>query len=400
MMKRFDIVIAGGGMVGLTIAALLPDSTVGEQLTLHIFDAGKRPHYDPDGDVGLRVSAISPGSAHILSDAGCWHTIAGARVCPYQSMRVWDEGGSADGPEALRFDASEFAVPQLGFIVENQLIQTALISRLESRGVEIRFDTAIVDVTATGQGYRIDLDGGESIDADLLIGADGGSSFVRRKAEIALQAWQYSQWAFVTHLNCELGHRDTAWQRFLATGPIALLPLHDGRVSTVWSTDEQQARQAMEMDDASLSETISAAAGHVLGTLTPAGPRGMFPLKAQHAEQYVLRGLALAGDAAHCVHPLAGQGVNLGLADAAALAATIADAVNAREHPGDLPHLRRYERARKGANSTMLHFIDGINRLFSFESAPAARIRGGGMRLFNASGVIRQRAVSVALGLS
>jgi 2-octaprenylphenol hydroxylase len=168
----------------------------------------------------------------------------------------------------------------------------------------------------------------------------------------------------------------------------------------VWSTDEQQARQAMEMDDASLSETISAAAGHVLGTLTPAGPRGMFPLKAQHAEQYVLRGLALAGDAAHCVHPLAGQGVNLGLADAAALAATIADAVNAREHPGDLPHLRRYERARKGANSTMLHFIDGINRLFSFESAPAARIRGGGMRLFNASGVIRQRAVSVALGLS
>jgi 2-octaprenylphenol hydroxylase len=248
--------------------------------------------------------------------------------------------------------------------------------------------------------YTVEFADGRSIEADVLIGADGGASFVRESAGIDVQVWQYAQTAFVTHLRPEIDHRNTAWQRFLQTGPVALLPLGDGRVSTVWSTTSEMAREAQQATDEELGRMLSEASDWVLGELTPGGPRGSFPLRAQHADHYVLPGLALAGDAAHSVHPLAGQGVNLGFADAESLAVTIITAIANEEHPGDLPVLRRFERARKGANRTMLHFIDGISRLFVNESESLARLRGGGIRLFNLSGPVRQYAVQVALGIT
>lgn len=399
MKRQFDIVIVGAGMVGLTLANLLAQSERHDALNILLIDAGKKPAFAADRDVSLRVSAIASGSTELLARIGVWDDIVNTRACPYRNMRVWDAPGNVEGPETLCFDAAEFAIPQLGFIVENVLIQGALLKHLESSAVTVRFETPITSLNKVGDRYEVELAGGELLASDLLIGADGAASFVRTSAAIGITAWQYSQTAFVTHLQPEKSHCNTAWQRFLKTGPIGLLPLIDGRVSTVWSTTAAQAAAALDASDEQLQVMLTNATDNVLGKLTPSGPRGSFPLKAQHADQYVLPGLALVGDAAHAVHPLAGQGANLGLADAETLVSVITAALAANENPGDLPTLRKYERARKGANQTMLHFIDGLNRLFSNDSTSLARLRGTGMRLFNRSGPIRERAVQVALGI-
>lgn len=396
MIRTYDIVIAGAGMVGSSAACLLASN---EQLRITIVDAGKKPVFDPDADVSLRVSAIAPGSVELLSRIGAWQGIAARRVCPFRDMRVWDASGSVEGPETLRFGAAEFAVAELGFIVENLLIQHALLEQLESTSVSICFDTAMRSVKRSDGRFTVELETGEILKPDLLIGADGARSFVRGSAGIAIRSWPYAQKAFVTHLRPELSHRNTAWQRFLRQGPIGLLPLADGRISIVWSTTPELAAEALELSDEELSARLTEVTDRALGRLAVAGPRGAFPLQAQHAAEYVQPGLALIGDAAHTVHPLAGQGVNLGFADADELARVIAGALAKDENPGDLPTLRRYERARKGANRTMLRFVDGLNRLFSNESRPLARLRGVGMLLFNRSGPLRDRAVQTALGL-
>ena len=399
MNREFDILIAGGGMVGLTIALLLAQGDTNEQLNIKVVDAGDRPSFDPDQDVSLRVSAIASATASLLDRLGVWETIADMRACPYRDMRVWDALGSVEGPETLRFEAAEFAVPQLGFIVENILIQDALLTALDATRVSINFTTRLRSVQKSGDRYVVEYGDGQTMKPELLIGADGTSSFVRNSAGITVKSWKYAQTAFVTHLQPEASHRNTAWQRFLSNGPVALLPLSDGRVSTVWTTTPEQAQLLSDSTEEEVAALLTDATDSVLGALAPSGPRGSFPLKSQHANRYVLAGLALAGDAGHAVHPLAGQGANLGLADARVLAEAITEALAAGEHPGDLPVLRRYERTRKVANKSMLHFIDGLNRLFSNESTPLARLRGIGMALFNKSGPIREFAVQVALGM-
>ncbi len=400
MNRPFEIVVVGAGITGLTVAALLAQSNHAGQMRVTIVDAGNRPTFDRSDDVSLRVSAIASGSAGIFASIDVWQNIVNQRACPYRDMRVWDSLGYAEGPDSLRFEAADFAVPELGFIVENTLIQHMLLQQLDAMDQVVEFETSIKAITQSDNGFHADFADGKSLTADLLIGADGAGSFVRKSANISVNAWRYPQSAFVTHLRPQENHRHTAWQRFLRSGPIALLPLADGRVSVVWSTTPEQADNAIAASDERLSEMLSEATDWVLGRLLPEGPRGSFPLKAQHATRYVLPGLALIGDAAHAVHPLAGQGANLGLADAARLVSVIDEAIGNDEYPGDLPVLRRYERARKGANQTMLYFIDSLNRLFSSESESAAKLRGAGMRLFNLSGPIRERAVHVALGLN
>ena len=239
---------------------------------------------------------------------------------------------------------------------------------------------------------------GAELDADLVIGADGARSRIREAAGIETKNWPYEQTAFVTHLQPAEPHDNTALQRFLATGPLGMLPLGDGRISIVWSTTPEQAEWALAASDNELGEALSKASDFVLGDLQVAGPRGAFPLEAQHAQDYVKAGVALVGDAAHAVHPLAGQGANLGLQDAACLADVLATALQNGAYPGDRPVLRRYERARKGANAAMLHFMTGLNRLFTTDSVLLKELLTTGMRLFNHSGPIREHVVSVALG--
>jgi 2-octaprenylphenol hydroxylase len=397
---QFDIVIVGAGITGLALAAMLVQSQHHDRMCVTIVDAGKRPLFDKTQDVSLRVSAIASGSAEFFSSIDVWRDVIGERACPYRDMRVWDSLGYAEGPDALRFEAAEFAVSELGFIVENTLIQHALLQKLNAVNQAVSFETPIREIVSSDHRFGVVFADGNTLTADLIVGADGAGSFVRKSAGISVDAWAYPQAAFVTHLRPEKSHQHTAWQRFLRSGPVALLPLADGRVSVVWSTTPEQADQAIAASDEDLSGILSNATDWELGRLVPEGPRGSFPLKAQHASQYVLPGLALIGDAAHAVHPLAGQGANLGLADAAKLASVIDAGIARDEHPGDLPVLRRYERARKGANKAMLYFIDSLNRLFSSESDSVAKLRGSGMRLFNLSGPIRDRAVQVALGLN
>lgn len=398
MNRRFDIVVAGAGIAGLTAAALLARGEQGERLGIRIIDAGARPRFDSASDVALRVSAIAAGSVRLYEALGAWDTVTAVRAGPFREMRVWDASRSADGPEALHFDAAEFALPELGFIVENVLLQHALLQVVENAGVTVDFDTRIEAMRLLENG--IDLDCGDrTLHADLVVGADGASSAVRQHAKIGVTSWRYGQSALVTHVRPERDHGECAWQRFLPAGPLALLPLSDGRVSIVWSTTPEQAQEAETADDRKLGAMLTEASDRVLGELSVEGNRGTFPLKAQYAVRYVRPGMALIGDAAHSIHPLAGQGANLGIADASVLAGIVHAAIESGEHPGDVPVLRRYERARKGANATMLYFVDGLNRLFASPSAPVRSLRAAGMRAFNLSGPLRRRAAAVALGL-
>jgi 2-octaprenylphenol hydroxylase len=399
MKRNFDIVIAGCGIAGLTAAALLASGKCRDRLNIRVIDAATRPAFDPAADVALRVSAIAAGSVRLYASLGAWDAVAARRVGPFREMRVWDASRSVHDPETLRFDAAEFALPELGFIVENILLRDVLLQVVEGAGVAVTFGVQVEAARPSADsGMTVDC-GRETLRADLLIGADGASSAVRRNARIAVTSWNYPQSAFVTHLRPERDHHECAWQRFLPAGPLALLPLHDGRVSIVWSTTPEQAQEACAADAALLGAMLTDASDRVLGELSVAGDRAMFPLKAQYATRYVVPGTALIGDAAHSIHPLAGQGANLGIADAAVLAKIVLEALAAGEYPGDLPVLRRYERARKGANSTMLYFVDTLNRLFASPSSPVSALRGLGMRLFNVSGPLRRQAAAIALGL-
>lgn len=399
MKRPFEIAVVGAGVSGLMFAAKLAGSAAADDLHITVIDAGPRPTPSPEDDLALRVSAIATGSADMLESVGAWRHIDAARRCAYQSMRVWDESDAPDTKSALHFDAADFAVRQLGFIVENVWLRAALLQQLDETDVVLRFATPIQALRQLGRRYCIGLQKDE-LHVDLVVGADGSRSFVRSAAGISSRLWPYGQTAFVTHLQPEEPHRATAWQRFLRDGPLGILPLGDGRVSVVWSTTPANAGRAGDADDEELGRMLSVASDHVLGDLEVRGPRGSFPLAAQHAEHYVMPGIALIGDAAHAIHPLAGQGANLGLQDAEVLAEVVSSALQQGLYPADQPVLRRYERARRGSNATMLHLMTALNRLFATDSTAVAELRMAGMRLFNRSGPVRERAVKVALGVS
>ena len=398
MRRPIDIAVVGGGMTGLCMAALLGQSECADRMCVSLVDARPRMEFDAASGYALRVSAISQGSAAMLDALGAWVRVLDARCRAFDHMRVWDHSESIDGPSTLRFDADEFAVDHLGYIVENVLIQSALADLLATGAVNTHYESSIASVEFAKDRQTLTLSNGDSLDVDLIVAADGAQSMLRQAAGIDVHRTPYAQAAFVTHLEPERPHANTAWQRFLPEGPIGLLPLQDGRVSVVWSTVPARAEQALEASDDVLSDQLTSASDAVLGRLRAAGPRASFPLAAQHAQEYVRHGIALIGDAAHTIHPLAGQGANLGLADAEALAQTINTALEQGENPADRSVLRRYERSRKGTNAMMLHFMTGLNRLFASDSAILGELRRVGMGLFNKSGLVRERIVGVALG--
>ncbi len=400
MRRAHDIAIAGGGTIGLATAALLATGKQAPAFRISVLDAAARPARPAAQEIPLRVSALSPASAGVLDRVGAWQAVAAGSCAAYDHMRVWDASAAPDGPATLSFDADEFGVPHLGFIAANEHVRAALLEVLSGTAVELRFEAPVAELDMTRDRPRLSFADGTRLDADLVIAADGAQSFVRQAAGMELQSHAYGQTAFVTHVETELPHRDTAWQRFLPDGPVGLLPLADGRVSIVWSTTPEKAAAAAEADDATLGDMLTEAADGVLGRMTVAGPRGSFPLAARHVTEYVRAGIALAGDAAHTVHPLAGQGANLGLADAVALVDVLDDAAAAGAYPGDRPVLRRYERRRRAENAVMMAFLTGLNRLFASDSALVGEIRKAGMALFNRSGPIRDMAVGIALGES
>jgi 2-octaprenylphenol hydroxylase len=391
------ILIAGAGVVGLSVAALLATGRCADRLRVRVLEARAQPEWRAD-QTDLRVYALSRASQSVLDSVGAWARVASRRACAYRRMRVWEGADPAAG--ALEFDSAEIAEPDLGHIVEDSLLRRALGEVLAAAKVELAHGAGIESVDVVARAARVRLADGRAAHGTLLVAADGGESAVRGMLELPVVAHSYGQTGLVTHVATEQPHRETAWQRFLPGGPLAFLPLADGRSSVVWSVRSERAAELLAAEpDAFLSELQSASAG-VLGKLGPCSQRAGFPLQALHARHYCASRAVLVGDAAHTVHPLAGQGMNLGLLDAAALARVVEDAVLAGEDPGDLKVLRRYERERKGANLEMLLALDALHRLFALPAAWAAPLRGAGLRAVERSAVAKRFFMRRALGLN
>jgi 2-polyprenylphenol 6-hydroxylase len=394
----FDVVVVGGAMAGAGTAALLAATPATSALRVALVEP--RPAEAPaaDAPIDLRVSALSRASQQLLERTGAWPAVL-PRAAAYRRMVVWEERQDPREPDALAFDAAELGEPDLGHIGENRAIQAALVARAVARGV-VLLRAEIATLEATRDAARVGLGDAREFRARLVVGADGARSAVRRLAGMDTREWDYGQRAVVAHLACEKPHGDTAWQRFLDTGPIALLPLADGRVSLVWSTLPEAADELVQCEPAEFDRRVTAASGGVLGRLSATTPRVAFPLRLLHAGRYAAERVALVGDSAHVVHPLAGQGINLALLDAAALVDVVGEAVAAGDDPGELRVLRRYERWRKAEAIPAIALLDGLQRLFIGGNPLKSRLRRGALGLAQSSGAVKRLLMQRALGVA
>ncbi|HET7396731.1 MAG TPA: UbiH/UbiF/VisC/COQ6 family ubiquinone biosynthesis hydroxylase [Gammaproteobacteria bacterium] len=393
MKHDFDITIVGAGAVGSTLACALRDSG----LRIALLDARRPETFSADAELDLRVFALSRASIRVLEALGAWRMITETRASVYREMQVWDAGG--DG--SIHFDCADVGEPWLGYIVENRLIQHALLQQIDAAGsISLLAPVTLSAMQPEPDGVSFSLDAGQRYRTRLLVAADGAASTTRTQLGIETRGWHYGQRAIVAHLEVERPHRETARQRFLPGGPLALLPLADGRVSLVWSAEDKHAAQLQTLDDAAFCDAVSEASAQVLGKVIGTTQRAGFPLQLMHAERYIGMRCALVGDAAHAVHPLAGQGVNLGLLDAATFADIILAADAAGRDIGDPGVLRRYERARKADNLAMMYALDGFKRLFSNDDAVLARLRNCGMHAVDGFTPLKSVFMRRAMGLS
>ena len=402
MRHDFHIVIVGGGMVGACAAALAAVDPRLAELRIAVLEAHP-PASPPQGDVDLRVSAVSRASQRILTAVGAWPLVPPQSLSPYEEMIVWDAASRPGGAGAIHFSASTTSEPNLVHIVENRRLQWALydcppfrqrvtVLRAELAGLTFERDRAVVS-----------LGDGRVLSAALVVGSDGAASLSRKLAGIETAGWNYDQRALVTHVRTERPHARTAWQRFLADGPIAYLPLADGRSSIVWTSRPAHAEHLTTCPPEEASREIEQALDGVLGKVEIAAPRMHFPLRLTHARQYCKERFALVGDAAHSIHPLAGQGVNLGFLDCAALVQVLAQELadgGTVEALAELRVLRRYERWRKSENLIALGMVDGLNRLFSTSDETLGWIRRTGLGAVDRSTLAKRFFMGRAMGTS
>ncbi|WP_455207165.1 UbiH/UbiF/VisC/COQ6 family ubiquinone biosynthesis hydroxylase [Kaarinaea lacus] len=391
--QQFDIIINGGGMVGLLLAnALAP-----RKLSIAIIEAGEQQLTWKANNFDLRVSAITRASQQIFTTLNLWQEMAAMRISPFREMHVWDSTG--DG--VIHFDSAEIGQDCLGHIIENSVIQLVLRERLKNFDNIHWFQPAAPSqLEINEQQVSLTLDNGNEITARLIVGADGGQSWVRQQAGIAVQSTDYRQNAVVATVKTQLFHQETAWQRFMPTGPLAFLPLTDGYSSIVWSTTPEHAESLLAMDDDAFKHALAEGFDFQLGKILETSARAKFPLRGQHAKHYVKQHLVLIGDAAHTIHPLAGQGVNLGFADAATLAEVLIDSVKAKRDIGSLKTLRRYERWRKGDNLAMLSAMTGFKTLFGNNNAVLKTLRNNGLNITNSIAPVKNTIIRHAMGLA
>lgn len=389
-MHDFDIIINGAGMVGATLALALGQS--GRRVGL-LEKQVPELNFDVQRPFDLRVSAINLASQRVFENLHAWPAMCEKRVSPFDAMAVNDSTG--DG--TIRFAASELAEPLLGHIIENSVIQTSLLETLANHPrVDFLSGRMLNAVQFDTDRVVLGFDQGDSLSAKLLVAADGAGSVTRRLAGIATTAEDYQQRAIVCTVRPEHSHQWTAWQRFLPTGPIALLPLLDGSCSVVWSVDEGLAAQLEAQSDTEFTASINHAFTNQLGHLELKSQRLSFPLASQHAQQYVLPRLALVGDAAHRIHPLAGQGVNIGILDVAVLAQVLAE--NQHRDPGSIKVLRAYQAWRKAENQLMLSSMAGFHHLFGSSDTRLAWLRNLGMTLTGSCAPLKHLLASHAMG--
>ncbi|HAB87235.1 2-octaprenyl-3-methyl-6-methoxy-1,4-benzoquinol hydroxylase [Stutzerimonas stutzeri] len=394
-----DLIIVGAGMVGSTLALALE----GSGLDILVLDASplEAADFDPQGGFEPRVSALSAASQRIFERLGAWPGMSARRVSPYTDMHVWDGSGTGQ----IHFSAETVHAEVLGHIVENRVVQDALLETMQRRGGQRLLGAARLErLERTPQGWQLTLDDGRQLNAPLLVAADGANSAVRRLAGCETREWDYLHQAIVTSVRCSEPHQRTAWQRFTDDGPLAFLPLErDGDqhwCSIVWSVTELEARRLMALDDAAFRAALGRAFEQRLGEVEEVDPRLCIPLRQRHAKRYVQPGLALIGDAAHTIHPLAGQGVNLGLLDAAVLAEVIEAAMARGERPEDIRVLSRFERRRMPHNLAMMAAMEGFERLFQADPLPLRWLRNTGLKAVQALPEAKALFVRQALGLS
>ena len=402
-MNAFDVVIVGGGLVGQAIAAALTQEHNGLRVAL-VDPAEITAPGDISGiqDYDLRVSALTARSQDFLTRIGAWNRIPAERLAPYRGMHVWD----AEGTGSVTFDAADLHALELGHIVENRETVYALSQALAGRELTRLQDTVSSFTDRDDEGYlTVTLGSGDCLTTKLLVGADGALSGVRQFAGIPTREWDYDHSAIVATVECEQSLQATAWQRFRPQGPLAFLPVHNNQssnpnlASIVWSTSPEEAEAMLALDDDAFCEALGQAFEYRLGKILATSARASFPLRQRHARNYYSHGVVLAGDAAHTIHPLAGQGVNLGFKDAEVLAEEVLRAYRMGLSPGEDAILARYQRRRQGDNLATMATMEGFKRLFAADQPLVRLLRNEGMRIFDRVMPLKKQAMMKAMGL-
>lgn len=381
-----DVIISGGGMVGAALAVAL--SQAGLQVI--VLEKQQPAAFTADSAIDLRVSSLNLRSERWLNTLGAWQALAQMRLCPYQFLQA------GEGKAAVRFAAQEINEPHLGHIVENNLVQLALWQQFNDK-VTVITDTHIVALTQSDSAVAVTLSDGQVFSSKLLLGADGAQSAVRQLAGIGTQGWQYQQACLVAYVDTPYPQQDITWQQFYPSGPRAFLPLPGAQASLVWYDEAAKVKQLAMLTPSALERAFIDAFPDELGAVKLKSS-AWFPLARMQAQQYVKGRVVLAGDAAHTINPLAGQGVNLGFADAMLLVETLTENVQAGRDLADSAGLLQYQRQRKVQNTLMMSAMDAIYQTFSRDSDALSFIRQQGLRLAANAGVAKKLLTKYAVG--
>jgi 3-demethoxyubiquinol 3-hydroxylase len=391
MKEKFDVVIVGGGMVGAAVACSLG----GSLLKVAVIENSPPAPYAPDQPHDMRVSALSIASKNILETVGAWEGVVNRRFCPFRRMRVWETAGDTE------FCSDDINYPELGYIVENRVTQLALLERLQAfDNIELICPVSIKKINyVTGKPGEVELEDGRILSANVLVAADGGQSRVRQTVGLGVTSWDYKQHALVIYIETAYGQQDITWQRFLPSGPQAFLPLTGHYGSIVWYNSPDEVNRLKTLSFDALKGELVAAFPDCLGQVNNVLGVASFPLKRQHAQSYVKPGVVLVGDAAHMINPLAGQGVNIGLLDAAALGEVLLEAAQEGFELGSLTVLKRYEKMRRNENLKMMTVMDIFYQVFSNEVLPLKLIRNLGLGLAERILPAKNKVMRSAMGL-
>lgn len=396
----YDIAIIGAGLVGASLACTIARHSDAHSLRIALVEASVDQQAFNGEEFDPRVVALTQASQNLLNAVGVWDEIANTRVCAYRDMHVWDGEGTAE----IHFDCAEVRTNYLGHIVENSVVLNVLRKKVAQYKNITLIQPARVTSLVNSSCVQVALDNGELINTKLLIAADGAQSKVREIAQFETREWEYGHKAIVTTVQTELPHQATAWQRFMRTGPLAFLPLSsvNGKhfCSIVWSAETELAEDLMQLNDIEFCTRLGVAFEHRLGKILHADKRFAFGLRQRHAKTYIQPHIALVGDAAHNIHPLAGQGVNLGLLDVAALSQEIHRALERKIPLNDFSILRRYQRQRLAGNLVMMSAMEAFKRLFGSQSLMITWLRNTGMRQLNSLAELKKIIIKAAMGLS
>jgi 2-octaprenylphenol hydroxylase len=392
-MSQYDIIIVGAGIVGATAALALAKKT---SLQIALVDSKNLSCAWDASQTEGRVSAITLASQRIFQRLQVWDSINAKRVSPYKKMRVWD----ANGAGKIEFDCAKLNTGALGYIIEDAVLRATLLHALRAeKNIQLLAPVELLSLRETISGCELTTAQHGVLQTKLIIAADGANSWLRAAAGICLKTRAYEHDAIVATVKTLAPHAQTARQRFLVSGPLAFLPLSASHESSiVWSATPELAEELLQCDDDNFKQRLAAAFGAELGDILAVSSRQSFSLQMRHAEQYVKAGLALIGDAAHTLHPLAGQGVNLGLLDAATLADVITSAWEKQRDYASFANLRRYERWRKGDNILMLAFVAMIKNLFGSEVKTVKILRNAGLNLTNQTDFVKNFLARYAAG--